>query len=126
MITIVPYPYDGENGKFKVSYSDGIPYACKNCLYKDKCVIIGTNTEQQNSDIYMYMYDCIMYGRVIAYAEKETEPEDEISQISQISNTTKICPKCGGIMFMKDDIVYTSYPPKYKYICKKCSYYKIE
>ena len=29
------------------------------------------------------------------------------------------CPFCGGTM-LDDGMVYTSYPPQYKYICEQC------
>lgn len=29
------------------------------------------------------------------------------------------CPACGGVM-VDDGMVYTSYPPQYKFICQAC------
>jgi predicted RNA-binding Zn-ribbon protein involved in translation (DUF1610 family) len=32
------------------------------------------------------------------------------------------CPKCGAKLFRRNDIVLTSYPPKYQYECDKCNW----
>lgn len=39
---------------------------------------------------------------------------------------TKECPtRCGGEMVKDQTVVYTSLPPKYKYVCNKCGYQEI-
>lgn len=38
---------------------------------------------------------------------------------SNTIETKVICEKCGGEM-ESDGLVYTSLPPKYKFICKEC------
>lgn len=32
------------------------------------------------------------------------------------------CPKCGAKLFRRNDMVLTSYPPKYQYECDKCNW----
>ncbi len=32
------------------------------------------------------------------------------------------CPKCGEKVYKLNNQIYTSYPPKHKYICKKCGW----
>ena len=50
--------------------------------------------------------------------------------ISQLNNnnlnskeiTNILCPKCGEKLYKLTNLVYTSYPPKYRYICEKCNW----
>lgn len=46
--------------------------------------------------------------------------------MSQLNSEIKVdvkCPECGKYtIFKKTDIVLTSYPPKYYYICKNCDW----
>lgn len=39
---------------------------------------------------------------------------------------TKFCPRCGKPMERKTDVVYTSIPPQYKYICPECGYEEVD
>lgn len=32
----------------------------------------------------------------------------------------KICPHCGTVMVLQEDVIYTSLPPKYGYMCPIC------
>ena len=32
------------------------------------------------------------------------------------------CPKCGELLLMRTDMVLTSYPPQYQYVCKTCGW----
>ena len=32
------------------------------------------------------------------------------------------CPKCGEKVYKLNNQIYTSYPPKHKYICKRCGW----
>ena len=35
------------------------------------------------------------------------------------------CPKCQEKLYRRTDVVFTSYPPKYKYVCKKCGWAEV-
>ena len=32
------------------------------------------------------------------------------------------CPKCGAPLFMRTDVVLTTYPVQYQYVCKECGW----
>ena len=32
------------------------------------------------------------------------------------------CPECGAKLFRRNDIILTTYPPKYQYECDKCNW----
>ena len=46
-----------------------------------------------------------------------------IDTLEEIRSQVNIeCPKCGAKLFRRNDIVLTSYPPKYQYECDKCNW----
>lgn len=50
----------------------------------------------------------------IANLNENSLPHEEITNIK--------CPKCGELVYKMNDTVFTSYPPKHKYKCKKCGW----
>ena len=40
--------------------------------------------------------------------------------VTNVTVSTKKCPNCGSDMIVDNNIVLTSYPPQYKYVCPKC------
>ena len=41
---------------------------------------------------------------------------------SNKKKTDIVCPKCGAPVYMRTDIVLTSYPAQYQYECEKCNW----
>lgn len=50
----------------------------------------------------------------IADINKNPQPRKEKTNI--------VCPKCGNLIYKICDVVFTSYPPKYKYECEECGW----
>lgn len=47
----------------------------------------------------------------------------ELNTNNNFEEPTNIkCPKCGELIFKITNQVYTTYPPKYRYICKECGW----
>jgi predicted RNA-binding Zn-ribbon protein involved in translation (DUF1610 family) len=42
--------------------------------------------------------------------------------IESYSYVIKLCPKCKSEMVRNDSFCYTSNPPQYEYVCKKCGH----
>lgn len=63
-------------------------------------------------------------------SNKTIDWNDFMSGISQFNNnnlnskeiTNILCPKCGEKLYKLTNLVYTSYPPKYRYVCEKCNW----
>lgn len=47
---------------------------------------------------------------------------DNFTLNSNEEQTIIECPKCNCTLVKLTNQVYTSYPPKYKYICKECGW----
>jgi len=54
--------------------------------------------------------------------EAEAISDSNISPGGNDTTTSDNCPVCGSIMFCDHSVVYTSNPPKYKWICPKCGF----
>lgn len=46
--------------------------------------------------------------------------KDSIVNHKEVTNIK--CPKCGALLFKITDKVFTSYPPKYQYVCDNCNW----
>lgn len=127
----VPLPPTNKELNMLLKYCDGTKSELKECPYIEDCRICVDVTTFADIALRRMVYTCGCHkdGECLRDERKLPTKEEYHGVISTFTNGLSKplyqCPKCCGNVRQDRNICYTSYPPKYRYVCDDCGYEEI-